>query len=195
MDKTNLLLVCSQKQADEIKALLSLSTNSFSITHIEKSGNEVLRIVNQITPDIIITEYLLEDMNGYDLAVKIEELKICPTIILANSFQSDNIDELKKDSLDIFCITKPINRQVLVHTTALAVRLSHKFRDIEQKVTCLEYQIEERKNVDRARGILMKKFKMDEDSAYRNLRKKAMDSGRTINDIAKTIINMFEKFK
>jgi AmiR/NasT family two-component response regulator len=40
----------------------------------------------------------------------------------------------------------------------------------------------------------MKKFKMDEDSAYNNIRKEAMDSGRTINDIAKTIIKMFEKF-
>ena len=194
MDKTNLLLVCSQKQADEIKALLSLSTNNFAVTHIEKSGNEVLRKVNLIVPDIVITEYSLEDMTGYDLAVKIEELKICPTIILANSIQSDNIDELKQGSLDIFCITKPINKQVLVHTTELAVRLSHKFRNIEERINSLEYQIEERKNVDRARGILMKKFKMDESSAYNNIIKKAMDSGRTINDIAKTIIKMFEKF-
>ena len=134
-------------------------------------------------------------MTGYDLAVKIEELKICPTIILANSFQSDNIDELKKGSLDIFCITKPINKQVLIHTTELAVRLSHKFRTIEEKINSLEHQIEERKNVDRARGILMKKFNMDEETAYKNLRKKAMDSGRTINEIAKAIISMFEKFK
>lgn len=195
MNETNLLLVCSQKQATELKALLSLSSSNFVITHIEKSGNEVLRKVNQIVPDIIITDYSLEDMNGYDLAVKIEELRICPTIILANTFQSDNIDELKKGSLDIFCITKPINKQVLIHTTELAVRLSHKFRDMEQKVVNLQYQIEERKNVDRARGILMKKFNMDEESAYNNLRKKAMDSGRTINDIAKTIIQLFEKFK
>ncbi|WP_372518568.1 ANTAR domain-containing response regulator [Candidatus Ruminimicrobiellum ovillum] len=195
MNETNLLLVCSQKQAEELKALLSLSANNFVITHIEKSGNEVLRKVNQVLPDIVITDYALEDMTGYDLAVKIEELKICPTIILANSFQSDNIDELKKGSLDIFCITKPVNKQVLIHTAELAVRLSHKFRDMEQKVVNLQYQIEERKNVDRARGILMKKFNMDEESAYNNLRKKAMDSGRTINDIAKTIIQLFEKFK
>ena len=66
---------------------------------------------------------------------------------------------------------------------------------MEQKVVNLQYQIEERKNVDRARGILMKKFNMDEEAAYNNLRKKAMDSGRTINDIAKTIIQLFEKFK
>lgn len=195
MNETNLLLVCSEKQAKELKALLSLSANNFVITHIEKSGNEVLRKVNQVLPDIVITDYALEDMTGYDLAVKIEELKICPTIILANPFQSDNIDELKKGSLDIFCITKPVNKQVLIHTAELAVRLSHKFRDMEQKVVNLQYQIEERKNVDRARGILMKKFNMDEESAYNNLRKKAMDSGRTINDIAKTIIQLFEKFK
>ena len=195
MNETNLLLVCSQKQAEELKALLSLSTSNFVITHIEKSGNEVLRKVNQFVPDIIITDYSLEDMTGYELAVKVEELKICPTIILANTFQSDNIDELKKGSLDIFCITKPINKQVLIHTTELAVRLSHKFRDMEKKVVNLQYQIEERKNVDRARGILMKKFNMDEEAAYNNLRKKAMDSGRTINDIAKTIIQLFEKFK
>ncbi len=195
MNETNLLLVCSQEQAAELKALLSLSANSFVITHIEKSGNEVLRKVNQLLPDIIIADYSLQDMTGYDLAVKIEELKICPTIILANSFQSDNIDELKKGSLDIFCITKPINKQVLIHTTELAVRLSHKFRTIEEKINSLEHQIEERKNVDRARGILMKKFNMDEETAYKNLRKKAMDSGRTINEIAKAIISMFEKFK
>ena len=195
MNETNLLLVCSQKQAKELKALLSLSANNFVVTHIEKSGNEVLRTVNQTVPDIVITDYSLEDMTGYDLAVKIEELKICPTLILANSFQSDNIDELKKGSLDIFCITKPINKQVLIHTTELAVRLSHKFRSIEQQINSLQYQIEERKNVDRARGILMKRFNMDEDTAYKNLRKKAMDSGRTINEIAKTIIQLFEKFK
>ncbi len=195
MDKINLLLVCSQKQAQEIKSLLALSSNPFSITHVEKSGNEVLRKINQVLPDIVITDYSLQDMNGYELAVKIEELKICPTIILANNFQSDNIDELKKGSLDIFCITKPINKQVLIHTAELAVRLSHKVHAIEKKVINLEYQIEERKNVDRARGILMKRFNMDEDGAYKNLRKKAMDSGRTINEIAKTIIKMFEKFK
>ena len=41
----------------------------------------------------------------------------------------------------------------------------------------------------------MKKFNMDENTAYNSIRKKSMDSGRTINDIAKTIIKMFEKFK
>jgi response regulator NasT len=194
MNKQNLFLVCQEQISSKIKALLSLSTNPFLITEIGNSGNEALRKITQIIPDVVITDYSLLDMNGFDFAVKLEDLKICPTIILANPLQSDYIDELKKDSLNIFCITKPIKRQVLTHTIELAVRLSHKFHAIEKKISDLEIQIEERKNVDKARGFLMKKFNMDENTAYNSIRKKAMDSGRTINDIAKTIIKMFEKF-
>jgi len=192
MDNSKILLVCSDILANEIKTILSLSPNPFSIIYISNSGNEALRKVSMMLPAAVIADYTLLDMNGFTLASKIEELRICPTIILTSTAQSDYIDDLKKHSIDIFCITKPINNQVLLHTTELAVRLSHKFYDMEKKVLNLEQQIEERKNVDRARGILMKRFKLDEAQAYRNLQKKAMDSGRTINDIAKTIIKMFD---
>lgn len=192
MNMSKILLACSQEQADEIKTILFSSKNNISIINKSLSGNEILRQVSRIHPDAVITDYNLADMNGYDLASKIEDLRICPIIILTNSVQSNFVDELKKNSIDIFCITKPINKQVFLHTLELAVRLSHRFYDMEKKVLNLEQQIEERKNVDRARGILMKKFQLDEAQAYRNLQKKAMDSGRTINDIAKTIISMFE---
>lgn len=192
MDNYKILLVCSEALSNEIKAVLSSSVNNFSVIYVSNSGNDVLRKVSIMMPAAVIADYNLLDMNGFTLASKIEELRICPTIILTNIAQSDFINELKKHSIDIFCITKPVNNQVLLHTTELAVRLSHKFYDMEKKVQSLEQQIEERKNVDRARGILMKKFKLDEAQAYRNLQKKAMDSGRTINDIAKTIIKMFD---
>ncbi|MFA7073905.1 MAG: ANTAR domain-containing protein [Endomicrobiaceae bacterium] len=192
MDNYKILLVCSEALSNEIKSVLSSSVNNFSVLYVSNSGNDVLRKVSIMMPAAVIADYNLLDMNGFTLASKVEELRICPTIILTNIAQSDFINELKRHSIDIFCITKPINNQVLLHTTELAVRLSHKFYDMEKKVQSLEHQIEERKNVDRARGILMKKFKLDEAQAYRNLQKKAMDSGRTINDIAKTIIKMFD---
>lgn len=192
MDTSKILLVCSDSLATEIKSILSLSPNDFSVAYTCQSGNEAVRKVSVIMPDVVITDYSLLDMNGFELAKRIEELKVCPIIILTNNVQSGYIDDLKKHSIDIFCINKPINKFVLSHTTELAVRLSHKFYDMEQKVLNLEQQIEERKNVDRARGILMKKFNLDEAQAYRNLQKKAMDSGRTINEIAKTIIKMFD---
>ena len=146
-----------------------------------------------MSPDVVVADYMLTDMTGFEIAGKIEELNICPAIVLtSNQSQSDFIDDLKKDSINIFCITRPLHNLVLTHTVELAVKLSHKFYSIQKQVHSLENKLEERKNVDIARGILMKKFNLDEAQAYRNLQKKAMDSGRTINEIAKTIIKMFE---
>ncbi|MDD5020980.1 MAG: ANTAR domain-containing protein [Endomicrobiaceae bacterium] len=192
MDIPKILLVCSEATEKEIKNIISLSPNNFRIIDVCRSGNDGLRRASILLPDVVVTEYTLTDMKGFDIAEKIEELNLCPTIIVTNPSQSAYIDDLKKDSINIFCITKPLHNLVLLHTIELAVRLSHKFYSIKQKVQSLEYQLEERKNVDIARGILMKKFHLDEAQAYKNLQKKAMDSGRTINDIAKTIIKMFE---
>ena len=194
MENARVILVCSQNTADEIKTLLSSSYSyNFSVLYVTESGNEAVRKISNLLPDITITDFFLSDINGLELANKIEDLKICPCIILANPVQSDFIDELKNaDTTDVFCITKPVNRQVLIHTAELEIRMQHKIHDIEQKIITLQQEIEERKNVARAKGILMKKFDMSEDKAYNNIRRKAMDQGKTINEISKMIIKMFE---
>ena len=194
MEKARVILACSQDMATEIKALLSSSyLYNFSFLYNTTSGNDAIRKISHFLPDAVITDFMLSDLNGLELANKIEDLKLCPCIILANQDQSDFIDELKtEDTTTVFCITKPINRQVLIHTTELAIRFQHKIHDIEQKIVSLQQEIEERKNVERAKGILMKKFNITEDKAYNNIRRKAMDTGKTINEISKTIIKMFE---
>lgn len=193
MDTAKILIVGSESVEKEIKNIFSSSTNNFKIIEVCRSGNDALRKISVLSPDVVIADYIITDMTGFEVAAKIEELNICPTIVLtSNQAQSDFIDDLKKDSINIFCITKPLHNLVLTHTVELAVKLSHKFYSIQKQVQSLENKLEERKNVDIARGILMKKFNLDEAQAYRNLQKKAMDSGRTINEIAKTIIKMFE---
>lgn len=48
--------------------------------------------------------------------------------------------------------------------------------------------LEERKVIDRAKGLLMKARGIDEDAAYALLRKAAMDQGRRVADVAEAIV-------
>lgn len=48
--------------------------------------------------------------------------------------------------------------------------------------------LEERKVIDRAKGLLMKAKGVDEEEAYRILRKAAMDQGRRVADVAEAIV-------
>ncbi|MEM1076388.1 MAG: ANTAR domain-containing protein [Pseudomonadota bacterium] len=48
--------------------------------------------------------------------------------------------------------------------------------------------LEERKVIDRAKGLLMKAKGIDEDAAYALLRKTAMDQGRRMADVAEALV-------
>ncbi len=56
-------------------------------------------------------------------------------------------------------------------------------------------QLETRKLTERAKGILMKKFSMDESTAYRAIHKKSMDTRKSMKEVAEAIILTLEMEK
>lgn len=56
------------------------------------------------------------------------------------------------------------------------------------KTKVIQEELEVRKLVERAKGLLMKEFKLDEDEAFQRIRKKSMDSRRSMREVAEAII-------
>lgn len=61
-------------------------------------------------------------------------------------------------------------------------------RQMRQELAETRRALEERKIIDRAKGILMKAKGIDEDGAYALLRKTAMDQGRKMADVAEALV-------
>ena len=61
-------------------------------------------------------------------------------------------------------------------------------RKIRQELAETRRALEQRKVIDRAKGLLMKARGIDEDAAYALLRKTAMDQGRKVADVAQALI-------
>lgn len=57
-----------------------------------------------------------------------------------------------------------------------------------ERVSALEEVLETRKFIERAKGLLMKKYRLEEDEAYRLIQKRSMDTGCPMKEIAMTII-------
>jgi response regulator NasT len=62
------------------------------------------------------------------------------------------------------------------------------FRQMRQELAETRRALEERKVIDRAKGLLMKAKGIDEDAAYALLRKTAMDQGRRVADVAEALV-------
>lgn len=63
---------------------------------------------------------------------------------------------------------------------------------LERKVTKLENQLEERKSIEKAKGILMKERNMSENEAFSFIRTEAMKKRKTMKEIADAILLIWQ---
>lgn len=69
-----------------------------------------------------------------------------------------------------------------------AIARFHRFHRMHAELEATKRALEERKLIDRAKGILMKARGIGEEEAYALLRKTAMDQGRKIVDVAQALV-------
>jgi len=69
-----------------------------------------------------------------------------------------------------------------------AVARFHMFRRMRTELAATRRALEERKVIDRAKGLLMKARGLDEDAAYALLRRTAMEQNRKIVDVAEALV-------
>ena len=70
-----------------------------------------------------------------------------------------------------------------------AVARFNMFRQMRTELAATKRALEERKVIDRAKGILMKARGIDEAAAYALLRRAAMDQGRKVVDVAEALVS------
>ncbi len=64
---------------------------------------------------------------------------------------------------------------------------------LERKVDNLESRLEERKIVDRAKGLVMKVKNISEEEAYQFIRREAMNKRKTVKEIASAVILIYSE--
>jgi signal transduction protein with GAF and PtsI domain len=78
--------------------------------------------------------------------------------------------------------------EAILTTVANQAAICIENTELMVKTKVIQEELETRKLVERAKGILMKEFKLDEGEAFRRIRKKSMDTRRSMREVAEAII-------
>ncbi|CUJ88842.1 ANTAR domain-containing protein [Shimia thalassica] len=73
-----------------------------------------------------------------------------------------------------------------------AIARFHMFQRMRSELEATKRALEERKIIDRAKGIVMRARGVSEDEAYALIRKTAMDQGKKIADVAQALVTASE---
>ena len=176
-----ILALNNEEVSQKIKTILI--GNGINVITVCKSGNELIRSIKQFSPSIVISGYKFNDMNLLDIYESTGEE--CSFLAIVNEPYKSFVQE----ETDIICISSPINTSVLLNTLDIIHQSERKIKKLKAKVNNLEVKIHERVIIEKAKGIIMKKYELNEEEAYRYIQKNSMDFGMKMIDYANKIIS------
>ncbi len=141
----------------------------------------------QRCPDLVITDIKMPDMDGIDAAVQIYRERPVPVILVSAYHDASLIERAEADHV-LGYLVKPIKQTDLVPAIALAMRRFEQFTELRHEAADLRQALEDRKVIERAKGILMKRSKLDEQESFRRMQKLASEKSRKLVDIAQMIL-------
>ncbi len=156
-----------------------------------RTGKELVELCAQSHPELVITDIKMPDMDGIDASVQICRNGPLPVILVSAYHDPEFIRRAEADHILAYLV-KPIKQADLEPAIAIAMRRFEQFQALRKETTDLKQALEDRKVIEKAKGILMKKAGLDEHDAFRRLQKLASDKNRKLIDIAQIILTAEE---
>jgi two-component system, response regulator PdtaR len=158
---------------------------------VARTGRELVDLCNATHPDLVITDIKMPDMDGIDAAAQIYRQAAIPVILVSAYHDAEFIRRAEADHIMAYLV-KPIKQADLEPAIGIAMRRFEQFQALRKETADLKQALEDRKVIEKAKGILMKKAGLDEHDAFRRLQKLASDKNRKLIDIAQTILTAEE---
>ena len=130
-DQKSILIV--DDEIIQIKALAHLLENEYTI-HIAKSGKDAIEIAEKHTPDLILLDVLMPDMDGYETISHLKSNSSTSNIpVVFTTGLRDEEDEVKGLEHDIAdYITKPFNPKIVRLRVRNQMKIINQMRAIER---------------------------------------------------------------
>jgi len=152
-----------------------------------EDGMSALKLIRSLQPDLIIMDVNLPVMDGLQVARIVEEGRLAPVLLLAEYVERDFVSR-EKGELAVPVLMKPVDEAALQSTVEFAMSSFNRLVKLEKEVEKLKNDLETRKVVERAKGILMRTQGITEQEAFKRMQQQSMKKRTSMKAIADAII-------
>lgn len=170
---------------------------------LDKMGHElVLAAANGVElkdgcaetePDLVITDIKMPGGDGLTAIAEIQRRSPTPVILVSAHHTHEHIHEALNNQVLAYLV-KPIKQPDLQTAISLAMRRFVEFQSLQQQADSLSEALENRKLIERAKGVLMQRGRLDEPTAFRRLQRLSQLRNQKIVDVARSILDAEEAF-
>jgi two-component system, response regulator PdtaR len=155
------------------------------------SGRELIERCVAQRPDLVITDVKMPELDGIAAVAEVFRNKAVPVIIVT-AYDDCGLLERAQAGPALAYLIKPIKQADLAPAIAIARRRFAEFEALHRESAELRQALQDRKVIERAKGVLMLKTGLNEPDAFYRLQQLARDKNRKLVDIALSILTAEE---
>lgn len=156
--------------------------------------NNLLMRIHAIDPDVILIDLENPSRDTLEQMFQVSRIVRRPVAMFVDQSDSASIQASVDAGVSAY-IVDGLKKERIKSILDLCVSRFNAFSKLQSELERAKTDLEDRKTLDRAKGILMKNKGLTEDEAYRLMRSAAMREKKKIADIAAAIITAAELLK
>jgi AmiR/NasT family two-component response regulator len=151
-------------------------------------GAQAVQLARDEQPSLVILDIKMPVMDGLQAAQKISEERLAPVLILTAYSQRELVERAAQIGAMAYLV-KPFQKQDLLPAIEIAKGRYQQLASLADEVGDLTERLESRKQVERAKGVLIDRYGMNEGDAFRFLQQAAMDRRLSMREVADAILS------
>ena len=165
----------------------TLSQGGYQIAGEGATGNTAVALTTTTLPDIVLMAVGLPDVDGIQAARNIMRAKPLPIVLITSHYDPTTVQRATKSGVMGYLI-KPLREREVTPTIELAISRFQDFVSLREENETLKENLEGRKVIERAKGMLMEQKALTEEQAYSLMKKASMNMRKPMVDVAEAII-------
>jgi response regulator NasT len=153
-----------------------------------RDGEEAIALANDDPPDLYLFDIEMPNVDGLEAATQLAAAGLRRPVVVVTGVDDPGLIERSIASGVSAYLTKPVDSRELHAAIDLAAARHAEFQALESEVDRAQQALEDRKVVERAKGLLMTGLGLSEQDAFRRLQLAARERNLRLADVARRIV-------
>jgi two-component system, response regulator / RNA-binding antiterminator len=149
--------------------------------------DDILGAVGTLQPDIVLLDVNSPSRDTLESLGQITRDRPRPIVLFAQNSDSETIRRAMRAGVSAY-VVDGMNPNRLQPVIEVAIARFQEFQGMRRELENAKLKLADRRDVEKAKGLLMKRKGVDENAAYELLRKMAMDRNIRLGEVARSLL-------
>jgi response regulator NasT len=178
------------QQAERSRQLrIGLLENGYNLIAVLPTDVFLTERIAQLQPDMIIVDAESEARDALEHVVMATRDARRPIVLFTNDNNTQHVKDAVAAGVSAYIVAGLAPERIRPILEVAMARFEHE-QSLRLELANARSQLQDRKAIERAKGLLMQRQNLSEPQAYEKLRKSAMDKGLKVAEVAQRMLDM-----